>query len=85
MYVTDRRCVDAGPFRGPLVVSMRPFAPKDIPRVTEITARFPAMHGAPVHVGDPAALGIANLDAPDFGDPVVDRQRTRFPSSGRAG
>ena len=70
MYVTDRRCVDAGPFRGPLVVSMRPFAPKDIPRVTEITARFPAMHGAPVHIGDPAALGIANLDAPDFGDPV---------------
>ena len=64
------RCVGAGPFAGPLVVSMRPFAPTDIPRVAEITARFPAMHGAPVHIGDPAALGIADLDAPDFGDPV---------------
>ncbi len=71
MYVTDRACVGAGAFGGPLVVSMRPFAPNDIPRVAEITARFPAMHGAPVHVGDPAALGIADLDAPDFGDPVV--------------
>lgn len=70
MYVTDRRCVDAGPFRGPLVVSMRPFTPTDVPRVEEITARFPAMHGAPVHVGDPAALGITDLAAPDFGDPV---------------
>lgn len=70
MYITDRSCIDAGPFRGPLVVSMRPFAPNDILRVTEITARFPAMHGAPVHIGDPAALGIANLDAPDFGDAV---------------
>ena len=70
MYVTNRRCVSAGPFEGPLVVSMRPFAPADIPRAVEISPRFPAMHGGPVHVGDPAALGIADLDAPDFGDPV---------------
>lgn len=70
MFVTDRRCVDAGPFRGPLVVSMRPFTPTDVGRVAEISARFPAMHGAPVHVGDPAALGITDLAAPDFGDPV---------------
>ena len=70
MYITSRRCVDAGPFSGPLVVSMRPFAPSAIPHVAEVSARFPAMHGAPVHVGDPAALGIADLDAPDFGDRV---------------
>lgn len=70
MFVTDRRCADAGPFRGPLVVSMRPFTPTDVGRVAEISARFPAMHGAPVHVGDPAALGITDLAAPDFGDPV---------------
>ena len=70
MYVTIRRCVGAGPFEGPLVVSMRPFAPTDIPRTVEVSARFPAMHGGPVHVGDPAAIGITDLAAPDFGDPV---------------
>ena len=70
MYLTSRRCVDAGPFTGPLVVSMRPFLPSAIPHVAEVSARFPAMHGAPVHVGDPGALGIADLDAPDFGDRV---------------
>jgi uncharacterized protein YcsI (UPF0317 family) len=70
MYVTDRPCIDAGPFQGPMVVSMRPFIQSDIPRVMEITARFPAMHGAPVHIGDPEALGITDLAAPDFGDPV---------------
>jgi uncharacterized protein YcsI (UPF0317 family) len=70
MYVTNRRCVSAGPFKGPMVVSMRAFAPPDIPRAVEISSRFPAMHGGPVHIGDPAALGIAELGAPDFGDPI---------------
>jgi uncharacterized protein YcsI (UPF0317 family) len=71
MYVTDRRCTPAGPFEGFLVVSMRPFAPDDIAGAVEISSRFPAMHGAPVHIGDPGALGIADLGAPDFGDPVT--------------
>lgn len=71
MYLTDRRCVAAGPFAGPLVVSMRPFAPRDVPRAAEVSARFATMHGGPVHAGDPAALGIADLGAPDFGDPVA--------------
>jgi uncharacterized protein YcsI (UPF0317 family) len=71
MYVTDRRCVGAGPFEGPLVVSMRPFVPDFVARAVEITRRFPAMHGGPVHIGDPAALGIADLGAPDFGHPVT--------------
>jgi len=70
MYVTDRRCIGAGPFEGPLVVSMRPFAPTDVPRAVEISTRFPTMHGAPVHIGDPEALGIDDLAVPDFGDPV---------------
>ncbi|MGX9792922.1 putative hydro-lyase [Mycobacterium sp. MMS18-G62] len=70
MYVTTRRCITAGPFAGPLVVSMRPFSPADVPRAVEVSSRFPAMHGGPVHVGDPAALGIADLGAPDFGDSV---------------
>jgi uncharacterized protein YcsI (UPF0317 family) len=71
MYTTDRPCAGAGPFEGPLVVSMRPFAPENVSSASEISARFPSMHGAPVHIGDPAALGIADLGAPDFGDPVT--------------
>ena len=77
MYITDRRCVGAGPFEGPLVVSMRPFAPDTIARAVEISSRFPAMHGRPVHIGDPAALGITDLGEPDFGDPVARRARRR--------
>lgn len=70
MYVTDRMCVPAGPFAGPLVVSMRPFAAADVPRVIAITVRYPLSHGAPVHAGDPGALGIRDLARPDYGDPV---------------
>lgn len=57
-----------GRFGGALVVSMRPFARDDIERVTQITAANPLAHGAPVHLGDPSALGIVTLDRPDFGD-----------------
>ncbi|GGL34475.1 putative hydro-lyase [Phycicoccus endophyticus] len=70
MYVTDRRCRSAGSMSGPLVVSMRPVPADRVADAVSITARYPAVHGAPVHVGDPAALGIADLDRPDFGEPV---------------
>ena len=71
MYRTDRSTVPVGRFGGPLVVSMRPFAPADAPRAAAVTARFPDMHGAPVHVGDPAGLGIADLSRPDYGESVT--------------
>lgn len=70
MYITNRDCAPAGPFSGPMVVSMRPVAAADLPRVVAITARYPCAHGAPVHAGDPEALGIRDLAHPDFGDPV---------------
>lgn len=70
MYVTNIPCEPAGPFAGPLVVSMRPIPESRIARAIEITKRLPLAHGGPVHVGDPAALGIASLDRPNFGDPV---------------
>ena len=60
----------AGPFSGPLVVSMRPFKPSDAIRAIQITSRFPSVHGAPVHIGDPAQIGIQNLQRPDYGDAV---------------
>ncbi|KAB2346417.1 putative hydro-lyase [Actinomadura rudentiformis] len=70
MYVTNRPCVPAGRLSGPLVVSMRPVPPALVSTAIEVSARHPEMHGPPVHVGDPAELGIADLDRPDFGDAV---------------
>lgn len=70
MYLTDRRCRPAGRLSGPMVVSMRPVPADRVADAVRISGRYPAVHGAPVHVGDPAALGIADLDRPDFGDPV---------------
>lgn len=70
MYVTNMECQAAGPFKGPMVVSMRPMKARDAIRAIQITSRYSAVHGAPVHLGDPALIGIRNLDAPDFGDPV---------------
>ena len=60
----------AGRFSGPLVVSMRPMTPSDAIRAAQITSRYPGVHGAPVHVGDPSVLGIASLGSPQYGDPV---------------
>lgn len=70
MYRTTRACRPAGALAGPLVVSMRPYRPEQIAAVIRVTRRFPQMHGPPVHVGDPQALGIVDLARPDFGDPV---------------
>jgi uncharacterized protein YcsI (UPF0317 family) len=70
MIITNVECEPAGAFAGPLVVSMRP-VPAELVGVAEaVTARYPAVHGAPVHAGDPAALGIGDVSRPDFGDPV---------------
>jgi uncharacterized protein YcsI (UPF0317 family) len=70
MYRTNIRCAPAGPFAGPLVVSMRPLKPKDAIRAIQITSRFPSVHGAPVHIGLPDAIGIRDLAKPDYGDAV---------------
>lgn len=70
MYGTTVETVPAGNFSGPLVVSMRPVPASRVADAVRITSRYPAVHGAPVHVGDPAAIGIHDLSAPDFGDPV---------------
>ncbi|EKA61495.1 hypothetical protein B277_07256 [Janibacter hoylei PVAS-1] len=70
MYRTNRPCRSAGSIGGPLVVSMRPMPAEQVATAVRVTSRYPAVHGAPVHIGDPAALGIRDLAAPDFGDPV---------------
>ncbi len=70
MYKTNVQCIKAGRFSGPLVVSMRPIPHKDVVRAVQVTSRFPAVHGAPVHIGHPEEIGIMDISKPDFGDSV---------------
>ncbi len=70
MYRTNIACGSAGPFAGPMVVSMRPFRPADAIRAVQITTRFPSVHGAPVHLGHPHLIGIDDIAKPDYGDAV---------------
>ncbi|GAB2900092.1 putative hydro-lyase [Paralcaligenes ginsengisoli] len=71
MYRSSTPNVPAGPFGGNMVVSMRPMKSSDAIRAIQITSRFPAVHGAPVHIGDPRLIGIADLQKPDYGEPVA--------------
>jgi len=70
MYKTSIATTAAGPFSGPLVVTMRPMKAKDVIRAVQITSRYPEVHGAPVHLGDPSLIGISDLSCPDYGDAV---------------
>ena len=70
MYRTSRACQPAGPFAGPLVVSMRPVPDHLVALASQVTSRFSKAHGAPVHAGDPAVLGITDFAHPDYGDAV---------------
>ncbi len=73
MYRTNVPCTPAGVFSGPLVVTMRPLTPAQAIEAAVITARYPQAHGAPIHFGDPSAIGIADLSRPDFGEAVTVR------------
>jgi len=73
MYRTDRPCAPAGQFHGPLVVTLRPIPPEHVDAAIAVTERYPAVHGGPIHVGDPADLGITDLARPEWGDPPVMR------------
>ena len=70
MFRTSIETAPAGPFRGPMVVSMRPLRAAAAIRAIQITSRFPDVHGAPVHIGDPALIGIKDIATPDYGDAV---------------
>ncbi len=71
MYITNIPTVPAGPFSGPMVVSMRSIPQEKVVRAVQVTSRFPGVHGSPIHIGDPSAIGISNLSQPDFGDPTI--------------
>jgi len=68
MFITNIETVPAGPFSGPLVVTMRWIPADKVVRAVQTTSRFPSVHGAPVHIGDPHTIGIEDLSNPDFGD-----------------
>lgn len=71
MYRSDIDCTPAGPFSGKMVVSMRPFKAADAIRAVQICTRFPSVHGAPIHLGNPRLIGIESLAQPDYGDAVT--------------
>ncbi len=71
MYITNLACKKAGRFHGPTVVSMRPLPHHQVVKAVQITGRYPAVHGAPLHIGDPEVIGIKDINKPDFGDAVT--------------
>lgn len=77
MYITNLQTVKSGPFGGGTVVSMRAIDNDQVETVVDICSRYPHAHGAPVHVGDPQAIGISQLAKPDWGDPpIIGRDQT---------
>lgn len=74
MYRTSVETARSGPFAGGMVVSMRPIPETRLEEVQAICRKFPLAHGAPVHVGSPEAIGIDDLNAPDWGSPVAVRE-----------
>jgi uncharacterized protein YcsI (UPF0317 family) len=74
MYRTNIECAPAGAFHGCMVVSMRPIPYALVPKAVQVTAAMPRVHGAPVHIGAPQAIGIHDIDHPDFGDAVTIRE-----------
>lgn len=74
MYKTNIACTPAGPYKGQIVVSMRPMSPADAIRAIEITSQMPQVHGAPVHFGDPSLIGVSDIAKPDYGESVPVRE-----------
>jgi uncharacterized protein YcsI (UPF0317 family) len=70
MYRTNIECRPAGVFSGPMVVSMRPIRSVQVPSAVVVTSKLPSVHGAPVCVGNPASIGIEDIEHPDYGDPI---------------
>lgn len=70
MYESNLPLQTCGIFAGNMVVSMRPMSANDVIKATQITAKMPCVHGAPVHIGNPQAIGIADIQNPDFGEAV---------------
>lgn len=71
MYITNIPAAPSGHFSGNITVSMRPMTMQQAIKATEITTHFKNVHGTPIHIGNPSAIGIENITNPDFGEPVT--------------
>ena len=85
MYNTNIPCTPAGVFSGNMVVSMRPIPHAQVPAAVAITAGMPRVHGAPVQIGTPEAIGITDLAHPDYGDAVTIRPGEKVAIVGPSG
>lgn len=74
MYLTGVECTPAGSMSGNMVMSMRPIPYNQVVKATQISGAIPKVHGAPMHIGDPAAIGVRDINHPEFGDPVDIRE-----------
>jgi len=73
MYITNIDCIPSGPFHGEMVVTLRGIPGHLVPKAVTLTARYPLSHEAPIYIGDPAGLGIKDLDNPDYDDkPIIE-------------
>lgn len=70
MYLTGVDCTPAGSMSGKMVMSMRPVPYNQVVKATQISGAIPKVHGAPIHIGDPSAIGVRDIMHPEFGDPV---------------
>lgn len=70
IYQTKLRTCPAGSFRGPVLVSMRPMTQEQAKKAYQLTEHMELVHGAPIQIGAPAEIGIADLCKPDFGEAV---------------
>jgi uncharacterized protein YcsI (UPF0317 family) len=70
MFKTNIETIPGGIFKGPLVVTMRPYLKEQIPAIFDLCGKYPHAHGTPIYWGDPAGIGIRDLQAPNYGDPI---------------
>lgn len=71
MYKTNIECIEAGMFKGNMVVSMRPIPYNQVIKAVTVTEQFPKVHGTPIHIGNPKIIGIEDINSPEFGDSVT--------------
>lgn len=71
MYKSDVALYSVGRFQCKMFTTMRPVARELLAKAVTITAQFPDGHGAPIHIGDPARIGISDLSKPELGDRVT--------------
>jgi uncharacterized protein YcsI (UPF0317 family) len=71
MYKTSLKCRPAGSLKGNMVVSMKPISALKVSKQIEITSKYTHAHGGPVSVGSGIAIGVADIDKPDWGEQVL--------------